>query len=61
MIPTVSSPRLSRRAMLAVLHGVTADIEMTSIEQCETAYSRMLKSDMKDRFVIDMASLPKAA
>lgn len=61
MIPTVSSLRLSRRAMLATLLGVTADIEMTSIEQCETACSRMLKSDVKDRFVIDMASLPRAA
>jgi|UPI000316A872 hypothetical protein len=37
MIPTVSSPRLSRRAMLATLLGVTADIEITSVEHCETA------------------------
>ncbi len=42
-------------------HGITADIEMIPIDQIETAYSRMLKSDVKYRFVIDMASLPKAA
>lgn len=42
-------------------HGITADIEMIPIDQIESAYSRMLKSDVKYRFVIDMASLPKAA
>ncbi len=42
-------------------HGITADIEMIPIDQIETACSRMLKSDVKDRFVIDLASLPEAA
>ncbi|GJD56534.1 NAD(P)-dependent alcohol dehydrogenase [Methylobacterium dankookense] len=42
-------------------HGITADIEMIPIDQIETAYGRMLKCDVKYRFVIDMASLPKAA
>ncbi|MGU3540009.1 NAD(P)-dependent alcohol dehydrogenase [Methylobacterium sp. A54F] len=42
-------------------HGITADIEMIPISEIETAYGRMLKSDVKYRFVIDMASLPKAA
>lgn len=46
-------------------HGITADIEMIPIQEIETAYTRMLKSDVKYRFVIDMASLsdvaPKAA
>ena len=42
-------------------HGITADIEMIPIDQIESAYSRMLKSYVKYRFVIDMASLPKAA
>jgi alcohol dehydrogenase (NADP+) len=41
-------------------HGLTADIEMISIDMIEQAYARMLKSDVKYRFVIDMASLPKA-
>jgi uncharacterized zinc-type alcohol dehydrogenase-like protein len=38
-------------------HGITADIEMIEIASIETAYARMLKSDVKYRFVIDMASL----
>jgi uncharacterized zinc-type alcohol dehydrogenase-like protein len=38
-------------------HGITSDIEMIKIDQIETAYARMLKSDVKYRFVIDMASL----
>ncbi|SFM84165.1 NAD(P)-dependent alcohol dehydrogenase [Methylobacterium pseudosasicola] len=42
-------------------NGITSDIEMIPIDQIETAYARMLKSDVKYRFVIDMASLSKAA
>ncbi|WP_449409290.1 NAD(P)-dependent alcohol dehydrogenase [Methylobacterium komagatae] len=42
-------------------HGITADIEMIPISEVETAYARMQRSDVKYRFVIDMASLPKAA
>jgi uncharacterized zinc-type alcohol dehydrogenase-like protein len=42
-------------------HGLTADIEMIKMADIETAYTRMLKSDVKYRFVIDMASLPDAA
>ncbi|GEP12379.1 NAD(P)-dependent alcohol dehydrogenase [Methylobacterium gnaphalii] len=42
-------------------HGITADIEMIPIDQIESAYARMQKSDVKYRFVIDMASLPTAA
>ena len=38
-------------------HGITADIEMIKMDQIEAAYERMLKSDVKYRFVIDMASL----
>jgi uncharacterized zinc-type alcohol dehydrogenase-like protein len=38
-------------------HGLTSDIEMIPIQQIDTAYERMLKSDVKYRFVIDMASL----
>jgi alcohol dehydrogenase (NADP+) len=42
-------------------HGVTSDIEMISMEGVEAAYERMLASDVKYRFVIDMASMPAAA
>ncbi len=38
-------------------HGITADIEMIRMDQINDAYERMLKSDVKYRFVIDMASL----
>jgi uncharacterized zinc-type alcohol dehydrogenase-like protein len=37
--------------------GVTADIELIKIQQVNEAYERLLKSDVKYRFVIDMASL----
>ena len=38
-------------------HGITSDIELIRIEQINEAYARLLKSDVKYRFVIDMASL----
>ena len=37
--------------------GITSDIEMIKIQQINEAYDRLLKSDVKYRFVIDMASL----
>lgn len=38
-------------------HGIVADIEMIRIQDINDAYERMLKSDVKYRFVIDMATL----
>jgi len=38
-------------------HGITSDIEMIAIQNINEAYERMQKSDVKYRFVIDMASL----
>ncbi|SDP87223.1 uncharacterized zinc-type alcohol dehydrogenase-like protein [Rhodoferax sp. OV413] len=38
-------------------HGIVSDIESIRMDQIETAYSRMLKSDVKYRFVVDMATL----
>jgi alcohol dehydrogenase (NADP+) len=38
-------------------HGIVAEIEMIKIQQVNAAYERMLKSDVKYRFVIDNASL----
>ncbi|MBW3629819.1 MAG: NAD(P)-dependent alcohol dehydrogenase [Gemmatimonadetes bacterium] len=37
--------------------GIVSDIEMIRIQQIDEAYERMLKSDVKYRFVIDNASL----
>jgi uncharacterized zinc-type alcohol dehydrogenase-like protein len=38
---------------------ITSDIEMIPMEKINEAYERMLKSDVKYRFVIDIASLKK--
>jgi uncharacterized zinc-type alcohol dehydrogenase-like protein len=38
-------------------HNITADVEVIPIQDINRAYERMLKSDVKYRFVIDMASL----
>lgn len=37
--------------------GITSDIELIPIQKINEAYSRMLESDVKYRFVIDMKSL----
>lgn len=37
--------------------GITSDIEVIQIQDINKAYERMLKSDVKYRFVIDLASL----
>jgi len=42
-------------------HGIVADIEMIRMDQIEEGYARMLKGEVKYRFVIDMATLDKAA
>lgn len=38
-------------------HGIVSDIEMIPIQKINEAYERILKSDVKYRFVINMASL----
>lgn len=38
-------------------HGITADIEMIRADQIEDAYERMLKGDVKYRFVMDIATM----
>ena len=38
-------------------HNITADVEIIPIQQVNEAYERLLKSDVKYRFSIDMASL----
>lgn len=38
-------------------HGITSDVEVININYINEAYERMLKGDVKYRFVIDMASL----
>jgi len=38
-------------------HDITADIEMIDMQEINEAYERLEKSDVKYRFVVDMASL----
>ncbi len=38
-------------------HGITADVERIPIQKVDEAYERLLRSDVKYRFSIDMASL----
>jgi len=38
-------------------HGIVSDIELIPIQKINEAYDRLLKSDVKYRFVIDMKSL----
>jgi uncharacterized zinc-type alcohol dehydrogenase-like protein len=42
-------------------HNITSDIELIPIQKVNEAYERLLKSDVKYRFVIDMASLKSEA
>jgi uncharacterized zinc-type alcohol dehydrogenase-like protein len=39
------------------MHNITADVEIIPIQKINKAYERLLKSDVKYRFCIDMASL----
>jgi uncharacterized zinc-type alcohol dehydrogenase-like protein len=41
-------------------HGITADVEVIPVQKINEAYERLVKSDVKYRFVIDMASLKTA-
>lgn len=38
-------------------HGITSDVEIIDIKDVNQAYERVLKGDVKYRFVIDMATL----
>jgi uncharacterized zinc-type alcohol dehydrogenase-like protein len=38
-------------------HNITAEVEVIPIQKLNEAYERLLKSDVKYRFSIDMASI----
>jgi alcohol dehydrogenase (NADP+) len=38
-------------------HNIVSDIELISMDEINEAYERMLKGDVRYRFVIDMATL----
>jgi len=40
-------------------HGIVSDIEIIPIQKINEAYDRLLKGDVKYRFVVDNSSLKK--
>ena len=40
-------------------HGITSDVEVIPVQQVNQAYERLLKGDVRYRFVLDMATLAK--
>jgi uncharacterized zinc-type alcohol dehydrogenase-like protein len=38
-------------------HGIVSDIELIPVSQVNEAYERMLKADVRYRFVLDMKTL----
>jgi alcohol dehydrogenase (NADP+) len=38
-------------------HGIVSDVEVIRMDQINEAYERMLRSDVKYRFSIDLATL----
>jgi uncharacterized zinc-type alcohol dehydrogenase-like protein len=41
----------------AAEHGIVSDIELIAMKDINTAYERMLKGDVRYRFVLDIATL----
>jgi len=41
-------------------HGIVSDIELIPIQQINQAWDRMIRQDVRYRFVIEMASLQQA-
>ncbi|WP_182549967.1 NAD(P)-dependent alcohol dehydrogenase [Phyllobacterium myrsinacearum] len=50
-------PETQRMLDFCGKHGIVSDVEIIPIQQINEAYERMLRSDVKYRFVIDIASL----
>jgi uncharacterized zinc-type alcohol dehydrogenase-like protein len=42
-------------------NNITSDVEIIPIQKVNEAYDRLVKADVKYRFVIDMASLKRTA
>jgi uncharacterized zinc-type alcohol dehydrogenase-like protein len=42
-------------------HGIVSDIELIPMDGINAAYERMLRSDVKYRFVLDLATLDMEA
>ena len=55
--PIGGIPETQEMLDFCAAHAITADVEVIPIQGINEAYERMLKSDVKYRFSIDMASL----
>ncbi|BFU93378.1 MAG: putative oxidoreductase, Zn-dependent and NAD(P)-binding [Nitrospira sp.] len=55
--PIGGIPETQEMLDFCAAHHITADVEVIPIQQVNEAYDRLLKSDVKYRFSIDMASL----
>ncbi len=53
----ITHPETQEMLNFCATHGIVADIEMIRAEHINDTYERMLKGDVKYRFVIDNASL----
>lgn len=54
-----SIPETQEMLDFCAKHGITADIEIIPIQRINEAYERVIKSDVRYRFVIDIGSLDK--
>lgn len=52
-----SIPETQEMLEFCAEHGITSDIESIAIQRLPEAYERLLRSDVRYRFVIDMATL----
>lgn len=52
-----SSRHAQRESLLRGAHDITADVELIPVQQVNQAFERLLRSDVKYRFTVDMASL----
>ncbi|MBX3730215.1 MAG: NAD(P)-dependent alcohol dehydrogenase [Candidatus Sumerlaeia bacterium] len=50
-------PQTQEMLDFCAAHAITADVEVIAIQQVNEAYDRLLRSDVRYRFCIDMASL----
>jgi len=50
-------PKLQEMLDFCAAHGIVSDIELIPIQKINEACGRLLKQDVRYRFVIDMASL----
>jgi uncharacterized zinc-type alcohol dehydrogenase-like protein len=55
--PSAALPETQEMLDFCGQHNITSDVEVIPIQKVNEAYERLLKSDVKYRFSIDMASL----